>query len=123
MGCQFSAICKVVAQPVEKHLFPVNAVRRLRRRFRRNSATLAQRGSCSVRLCDKNGPFVTSGLVAVVEYQGAGHDLGGTARRRDEIKRIALERAGVRFVEINHGTDAGEIQRTIRELLARQPAK
>jgi len=61
MGCQFSAICKVVAQPVEKHLFPVNAVRRLRRRFRRNSATLAQRGSCSVRLCDKNGPFVTSG--------------------------------------------------------------
>jgi len=29
----------------------------------------------------------------------------------------------VRFVEINHGTDAGEIQRTIGELLARQPAK
>jgi hypothetical protein len=36
MGCQFSAICKVVAQPVGNHLFPVNAVRRLRRRSRRN---------------------------------------------------------------------------------------
>jgi hypothetical protein len=61
MSCQFPAICKVVARPVGKHLFPVNAVRRLRRRFRRNSATLAQRRSRSVRLCDKNGPFVTSG--------------------------------------------------------------
>jgi hypothetical protein len=50
-----------VARPVGKHLFPVNAVRRLRRRFRRNSATLAQRRSRSVRLCDKNRPFVTSG--------------------------------------------------------------
>jgi hypothetical protein len=58
MSCQFPAICKVVARPVGKHLFPVNAVRRLRRRFRRNSATLAQRRSRSVRLCDKNGPFV-----------------------------------------------------------------
>jgi hypothetical protein len=64
MSCQFPAICKVVARPVGKHLFPVNAVRRLRRRFRRNSATLAQRGSRSVRLCDKNRPFVTSGRYA-----------------------------------------------------------
>ena len=60
MGCQFSAVCKVVEQPVGNHLFPVNAVRRLRRRFRRNSATPAQRRSRSVPLCDKNGPFVTS---------------------------------------------------------------
>jgi hypothetical protein len=61
MSCQFPAICKVVARSVGKHLFPVNAVRRLRRRFRRNSATLAQRRSRSVRLCDKNRLFVTSG--------------------------------------------------------------
>lgn len=54
MGCQFSAIRKVVA-------LPVNAVRRLRRRFRRNSATPPQRRSRSVPLCDKNGSFVTSG--------------------------------------------------------------
>jgi hypothetical protein len=31
MSCQFPAICKVVARPVEKHLFSVNAVRKLRR--------------------------------------------------------------------------------------------
>jgi hypothetical protein len=61
MGCQFSAISKVVAQPVGNHLFPVNAVRRARRGSRRNSATPAQRRSRSVPLCDKNGPFVTSG--------------------------------------------------------------
>jgi hypothetical protein len=39
--------------------------RRLRRRFRRNSVTPAQRRSRSVRLCDKSGPFVTSGLTAI----------------------------------------------------------
>jgi hypothetical protein len=62
-----------------------------------------------------------SGLpVAVLEYQGSGHDLGGTAKRRDEIKRTALTRAGVQFIEIADGTAPGEIQRTIRELLARQ---
>jgi hypothetical protein len=73
---------------------------------------------CDLLIADRNG-----NPVAVLEYQGAGHDIGGTAKRRDEIKRIALERAGVRFVEIKDGTDAGEIQRTIRELLARPPGK
>jgi hypothetical protein len=62
MGCQFSAICKVVAPPVGNPLFPVTDVCWLRRRSRRNSATPAQR-SRSVPLCDKNGPFVTSGHI------------------------------------------------------------
>jgi hypothetical protein len=53
---------KKVAQLVGKHLFPDNAVRSLGCRFRRNSATPAQRRSRSVPLCDKNGPFVTSAL-------------------------------------------------------------
>ena len=51
---------------------------------------------------------------------GAGHDLGGTAKRRDEIKKTALERAGVAFIEIPDRTTPEAIQRTIRELLARQ---
>jgi hypothetical protein len=72
MGCQFSAICKVVAQPVGNHLFPVTDVRRLRRRSRRNSATPAQRRSRSVPLCDKNGPFVTSGHVVAAPDLGKG---------------------------------------------------
>jgi hypothetical protein len=59
--------------------------------------------------------------IVVLEYQGSGHDLDGTAMRRDEIKRIALERAGVRFIEIKDGTAPAEIQRTIRDLL-RPPA-
>jgi hypothetical protein len=55
--------------------------------------------------------------VAVLEYQGGGHNIGGTAERRDRIKRIALEKAGVRYVEIKDGTTQAEIQTAIRELL------
>jgi hypothetical protein len=55
--------------------------------------------------------------VAVLEYQGSGHNIGGTAERRDRIKRIALEKAGVRYVEIKEGTTEAEIQAAIRELL------
>jgi hypothetical protein len=43
---------------------------------------------CDLLIADRNG-----NPIAVLEYQGAGHDIGGTAKRRDEIKRIALERA------------------------------
>ena len=71
---------------------------------------------CDLLLADRSG-----NPVAVLEFQGSGHDIGGTAKRRDEIKRIALERAGVRFIEIADGTTPFEIQRTVRELLARQP--
>ncbi len=70
---------------------------------------------CDLLLADRSG-----NPVAVLEFQGSGHDLSGTAKRRDEIKKIALERAGVRFIEIADGTAPGEIQRTIRELLTRQ---
>ena len=67
---------------------------------------------CDLVIADRYG-----NPVAVLEYQGSGHNIGGTAGKRDEIKRIALERAGVRFVEIMDGTTPDEIQRTIRELL------
>jgi hypothetical protein len=70
---------------------------------------------CDLLLADRSG-----NPVAVLEFQGSGHDIGGIAKRRDEIKKIALERAGVRFIEIADGTASSEIQRTIRELLARQ---
>jgi hypothetical protein len=70
---------------------------------------------CDLLIADRNGL-----PLAVLEYQGSGHNIGGTATRRDEIKRIALSRAGVQFVEIKDGTASGEIDRIIRELLARQ---
>jgi Protein of unknown function (DUF2726) len=66
---------------------------------------------CDLLIADRRG-----NPVAVLEYQGSGHDIGGTAGRRDEIKRIALGRAGVRFIEIQDGTPATEIQQTIRRL-------
>jgi hypothetical protein len=70
---------------------------------------------CDLLITDRHG-----NPVAVLEYQGSGHDLGGTATRRDEIKRMALERAGVRYVEIVDGMAPGEMQRIIRNLLAEQ---
>jgi hypothetical protein len=70
---------------------------------------------CDLLIADRQGT-----PIAVLEYQGAGHNMDGTATRRDEIKRIALKKAGVRFIEIANGTANSEIQRTIRELLAPQ---
>jgi hypothetical protein len=58
--------------------------------------------------------------VAVVEYQGGGHDKGGTAAKRDGIKRIVLEKAGIRVVEIQDGTQSYAIENAIRDILTRQ---
>jgi hypothetical protein len=72
---------------------------------------------CDLLIADRHG-----NPVAVLEYQGAGHNIGGTADRRDRIKRIALERAGVRYVEIRDGATPAAIQQIIRDLLTRVPA-
>jgi Protein of unknown function (DUF2726) len=72
---------------------------------------------CDFLIADRHG-----NPVAVLEYQGSGHNIGGTAERRDRIKRIALERAGVRFVEIMDGTAPAQIQQTIRDVLTGRPA-
>ncbi|MBV8737236.1 MAG: DUF2726 domain-containing protein [Alphaproteobacteria bacterium] len=72
---------------------------------------------CDLLIADRHG-----NPVAVLEYQGSGHDIGGTAERRDRIKRIALERAGVRYVEIRNGATPAEIQQTIRTVLTRTSA-
>jgi hypothetical protein len=55
--------------------------------------------------------------VAVLEYQGSGHGIGSTAGQRDDIKRQALERAGVRYREVRVGTTPDEMQQIIRQLL------
>jgi hypothetical protein len=69
---------------------------------------------CDLLIADRYG-----NPVAVLEYQGGGHNIGGTAERRDRVKRIALERAGVRYVEIKDGTSQAEIQQIIRVMLAK----
>jgi hypothetical protein len=59
MSCQFSAVCKVVAQLVGNHLFPVNAVRRLRRAVFGGIPRLLRSGVLVMSpYATKNGPFV-----------------------------------------------------------------
>jgi hypothetical protein len=55
--------------------------------------------------------------LAAIEYQGSGHYLG-SAPVRDAVKKEALRRAGVRYIEFmpDHGPD--DIQREIARLAA-----
>jgi len=66
---------------------------------------------CDLLITDKRG-----WPVAVIEYQGEGHDLDGTANRRDQIKRLAVEGAGICFVEIEAGTSVAEMRRTVQNV-------
>ncbi|MGZ9113852.1 MAG: DUF2726 domain-containing protein [Brevundimonas sp.] len=45
--------------------------------------------------------------VAAVEFQGSGHYLG-TAAARDAVKKEALRRAGVAYIEVTPGHDVAE---------------
>jgi Protein of unknown function (DUF2726) len=60
---------------------------------------------CALLLADRRGFPVVA-----LEYQGSGHGIGSTAEQRDDIKRQALERAGVRYREIREGTTPDEMQ-------------
>ena len=53
--------------------------------------------------------------LAAIEYQGSGH-YQGTAPARDAVKKEALRRAGVRYIEVSpeHGTD--DLEREILRL-------
>lgn len=63
---------------------------------------------------------ITSGgePIAAIEYQGSGHYLG-TAAARDAVKKEALRRAGVSFVEITPAHEADDVKREIERLAAR----
>lgn len=51
--------------------------------------------------------------LAAIEYQGQGHHLGTTAPARDAVKREALRRAGVRFVEVTHEHGPEDLKREL----------
>ena len=57
--------------------------------------------------------------LAAIEFQGAGHYLG-TAAARDAVKKEALRRAGVRFIEVTPAHTADDISREVLRL-AEQP--
>ena len=65
-------------------------------------------------------------VVAVIEYQGAGH-AGFTARsalrsrRADQIKRQALSDAGLRLVEVRGEVSAESVRRVLEEVFPAAP--
>ena len=59
--------------------------------------------------------------VLAVEYQGAGH-YQGDAAARDAVKREALRRAGVAYVEAFETDGPEDIRRKVRDVLARAKA-
>jgi hypothetical protein len=56
--------------------------------------------------------------VMAIEYQGSGHYVG-TAAARDAVKKEALRRAGVAYVETYPGDTDAQIRSRIDEVLAR----
>ena len=51
-----------------------------------------------------------------MEYQGSGH-YQGTAAARDAVKKEALRKAGVRYVELSASDSAEQIRSRVREQL------
>jgi Protein of unknown function (DUF2726) len=54
--------------------------------------------------------------VLAVEYQGSGH-YQGTAAARDAVKKEALRKAGVRYVEVSENDDPAQIRARVRHEL------
>lgn len=54
--------------------------------------------------------------VAAVEYQGGGH-YQGAAAGRDAVKKEALRKAGVRYIEVSESDSAEQIRHRVREQL------
>lgn len=59
--------------------------------------------------------------VLAVEYQGRGH-FRGDAAARDAVKKEALRKAGVAYVEVFEFTSEEEVRRVVREALERAAA-
>jgi hypothetical protein len=54
--------------------------------------------------------------VAAIEYQGGGH-YQGTAAGRDAIKKEALRKAGIRYIEVSESDSGEQIRYRVREQL------
>jgi hypothetical protein len=53
-----------------------------------------------------------------IEYQGSGHHVGGEAAARDAVKKEALRRAGVGYIEVSEGDTAAELRLKLARLSA-----
>ena len=54
-----------------------------------------------------------------VEFQGTGHHLGPETAARDAVKREALRRAGIGFVEVVSGDTPSEVRELVKKLVGR----
>ncbi len=59
--------------------------------------------------------------VAAIEYQGAGH-YQGNAAARDAVKKEALRKAGVHYMEVSEGDNRESIKSRLRHILGAAPA-
>ena len=57
-----------------------------------------------------------------VEFQGTGHHLGAETAARDAVKKEALRRAGIGYVEVVSGDKPSDVRTMIGKLLERSPA-
>ena len=53
-----------------------------------------------------------------IEYQGSGHHIGGEAAARDAVKKEALRRAGIGYIEVSDGDTAAELRMKLARLSA-----
>jgi hypothetical protein len=60
--------------------------------------------------------------MAAIEYQGEGH-YQGTAAARDAIKKEALRKAGVRYIEVTPDSDLNDLAREILRIAEQESAK
>ncbi|MGK6354596.1 DUF2726 domain-containing protein [Sphingomonas sp. DT-207] len=54
-----------------------------------------------------------------IEFQGSGHHLGAETAARDAVKKEALRRAGIGYVEVVTGNTPAEVREMVRKLTAR----
>lgn len=59
--------------------------------------------------------------VLAVEYQGSGHNISDKAFMRDAVKKEAVRKARIRFLEITDGYDAADEERRIHSALQPRP--
>lgn len=57
-----------------------------------------------------------------VEFQGTGHHMGPEAAARDAVKKEALRRAGIGYVEVISGDTPSEVRAMVRKLVGRTTA-
>lgn len=57
-----------------------------------------------------------------IEYQGSGHHMDGEAAARDAVKKEALRRAGIGYIEVSEGDTAAELRLKLARLSAQAMA-